>query len=301
MKVVAAELRGGSKPSLNEALGWIGSRVDDIYGASVGLIEDVWIDPGTGAPRWLLVKEDRFGERSTLIPFNDATTGSGHLWIPYEREVVWAAPQIEPGVPLTRQVEATLSNHYATSGTAAVPHRSQPAAQADPGATTATVRLASAQPEPPARNSEQSPLPPPRLPRRPPPPVVAPRAGYAQPPPEQQQPPAPPAQVPQAGAPRYEEPRYEYQPQPAAQPPPYAYQPVYQPPPPAPPPPVGYQYQQVPQQQPPQPAAPDPSAVLAAIPPGSHVELELSGNLTISGELRQVRITPRDGGPEQRT
>lgn len=297
MKVVAAELRGGDKPSLNEALGWIGSRVDDIYGASVGLIEDVWIDPGTGAPRWLLVNEDRFGERSTLIPFNDVTTGSGHLWIPYERDVVWAAPQIEPGVPLTRQVEATLSNHFATSATAAVPHRSQPAAEVDPGAATATVRLASDQPEPPAGDPEQSPLPPPRLPRRPPPPVVAPQAGNASPPP--QRPPAPPAQFPQAGAPRYEEPRYEYQPQPAAQPPqqpPYVYQPVYQ----APPPPPGYQYQQVPEP-PPQPVAPDPSAMLAAIPPGSQIELELSGNLTIRGELRHVRITPRDDGPERRT
>ena len=69
MKMIAAELRGGNKPSLNEALGWIGSRVDDIYGAGVGRLEDVWIDPGTGAPRWLLVKEGRFGGRSTLVPF----------------------------------------------------------------------------------------------------------------------------------------------------------------------------------------------------------------------------------------
>ena len=77
--MIAAELRGGSKPSLNEALGWIGSRVDDIYGASVGRLEDVWIDPGTGVPRWLLVKEGRFGGRTTLIPFEDATAGAGHV------------------------------------------------------------------------------------------------------------------------------------------------------------------------------------------------------------------------------
>ena len=86
--MIAAELRGGNNSSLNEALRWIGSRVDDIYGTSVGRLEDVWIDPGTGVPSWLLVKEGRFGGRTTLIPFGDATAGAGHVWVPYEQEIV---------------------------------------------------------------------------------------------------------------------------------------------------------------------------------------------------------------------
>ena len=74
--------------------------------------------------------------------------------------------------------------------------------------------------------------------------------------------------------------------------PPYPYQQPYaQPQQPAPP----YSYRQgsYQQQQPeyPQPH-PDPMAVLAAIPAGSLIEIELEGNLTITGELRQVRITP---------
>ena len=124
--MVAAELRGGNNPGLNEALAWIGSRVDDIYGADVGRLEDVWIDPGTGAPRWLLVNEGRFGGRTTLIPFEDATAGAGHVWVPYESEIVRGAPEIEPGAPLTHQVEASLRAHYAgfSPGTAA--QRSEP-------------------------------------------------------------------------------------------------------------------------------------------------------------------------------
>ena len=272
LKMIAAELRGGNKPSLNEALGWIGSRVDDIYGASVGRLEDVWIDPGTGAPRWLLVKEGRFGGRSTLVPFSDATAGAGHVWVPYERDVVREAPQIEPGVPLTQQVEATLRNHYAANATAAVSHGSQPTSRSDTGRqpeaprpTQATVRLAPPRPTavPPPQSAPQPPMPPPRLPQRPPPPV--------QPPP------------PQA-------PRYEYPPAPAPvqappAPAPYAY------PPPPPQEPV-YRYEPI------VPApAPDPNAALAAaIQPGSIIEIELEGNLTITGELRQVRITPRGDG-----
>ena len=227
--MIAAELRGGNKPSLNEALGWIGSRVDDVYGASVGRLEDVWIDPGTGVPRWLLVKEGRFGGRSTLVPFSDATAGAGHVWVPYERDVVREAPQIKPGVPLTQQVEATLRNHYAANAAAAVGHGSQPSTHAGSARQEprATVRLAAAEsiPSDPPSGPEPT-VPPPRLPQRPAPPV--------QPPPPQ--------------APRYEQPRYE---EPAR---------VVPPPPPAPP-------QQPPYYQ--QPAAPPPPIPAAAGSPVS--------------------------------
>lgn len=113
--MTAAELRGASRPSLDEALGWVGSRVDDIYGTGVGRLEDVWIDPGTGMPRWLLVKEGRFGGRTTLIPFEDATAGAGHVWIPYERDIVREAPAVQPGAPLTKHLEAQLREHYASA------------------------------------------------------------------------------------------------------------------------------------------------------------------------------------------
>ena len=285
--MIAAELRGGNKPSLNEALGWIGSRVDDIYGASVGRLEDVWIDPGTGAPRWLLVKEGRFGGRSTLVPFSDATAGAGHVWVPYERDVVRNAPQIEPGVPLTQQVEATLRNHYAANATAAVAHGSSPSGRSTGSSQPrATVRLASAEsipPAPPIRPESADPqqpanFPPPRLPQRPPPPV---------------QPPPPQPQEPQYETPRYEAPPAPPQAPPPAQPQPFPYQQQYLT---QPAPQQAYSYQQPPPAEYRQPAPPppqaDPMAVLAAIPAGSMIEIELDGNLTISGELRQVRITP---------
>lgn len=117
--MTAANLRGGAKPSLNDALGWIGSRVDDSSGNPVGRLEDVWIDPGTGAPRWLLVHKGGPGERSTLVPFGDAATGAGRLWIPYERDVVIGAPDVDPGAPLTQQAEADLRRHYAMYATQA--------------------------------------------------------------------------------------------------------------------------------------------------------------------------------------
>ncbi|MEZ5154731.1 MAG: PRC-barrel domain-containing protein [Solirubrobacterales bacterium] len=289
--MIAAELRGGNKPSLNEALGWIGSRVDDIYGAAVGRLEDVWIDPGTGAPRWLLVKEGRFGGRSTLVPFSDATAGAGHVWIPYERDVVREAPQIEPGVPLTQQVEATLRNHYAANATAAVSHgtrtaRAEPRQpRSDEQATPrATVRLAAAE------APEGDRVPPPRLPQRPPPPVNVPapeqepEPGYGaapqQPYPPQQQQYQQQQQQPYPPPPPQPYPQQQPEPEPRSYPP-YGHQP----------PPAAYPYQ-------PPPA--DPIAAVSDLPAGHMIEIELTGNLTISGELRHVRIVPPGEAPGHR-
>jgi hypothetical protein len=65
--MITNELRGSTLPNLREALGWVGYRVDDLYGANVGRLEDIWVDPRDGTPRWILVREARrFGGRHTL-------------------------------------------------------------------------------------------------------------------------------------------------------------------------------------------------------------------------------------------
>ena len=302
--MAAAELHGGGKPKLNEALGWIGSRVDDVYGANVGRLEDVWIDPGTGAPRWLLVTQGRFGGRTTLIPFEDATAGAGHVWVPYVCDVVEAAPEIQPGAPLTQHVEAALRTHYAANAPSAIScgagertaSRLRPesgAARGQPAAATIRFQPAPADeaemgpvahgPRPAWANGGEGELPPGTapMPERPVPPTAVPgppggapqREGYAQPPPV--------AQPPLAGG--YPPQDYAYAP-PVR---PYEYPPAVRP-----------QFIGGWQQ-----AAPDPAQEpierlreLAEAGGSHYVEIELSGELTIRGQLRTVRITPRDDG-----
>lgn len=366
----AAELRGGSKPSLNEALGWIGSRVDDIYGANVGRLEDVWIDPGTGIPRWLLVKENRFGGRTTLVPFEDATAGAGHVWVPYECDIVRDAPEIEAGAPLTQQGEAALRSHYAANAPAAISHRSD-STQPLPGgrepgsaAGTATIHFGGpTEAGPPetsgpfetqgfhSQSAIRQPAPPPRrhvLREGPRPPQrragdnLRPGAGAPEPALRMPERPAPPMQAPGAREPS---PSVPSQPQPrhpgAPGPVPYALPPSGSPEPG----PQGYDGVQQPEQfVPPQPLpdpvqaielpaqarpsfaasptweAPQPAPSAPGVPtpppaaaPGAaqapldalralaetgethFVEIELSGAVTIRGELRSLRVTPRDG------
>jgi hypothetical protein len=99
-------------PDLNEALSWIGFRVDDVYGARVGKVEDIYVDHDRGTPHWILTKMGRFGDSHALIPLLDAVAGAGHVWVPYEKDLIRRAPQIAIGAPVAQEREALLCAHY---------------------------------------------------------------------------------------------------------------------------------------------------------------------------------------------
>jgi PRC-barrel domain len=102
----------GGMLDLNEALGWTGYRVDDVYGVRVGTVADIYVDHDTDAPCWILVKMGRFSDAHALLPVRDAVAGSGHVWIPYEKDLIRRAPQMAPGMPLSQEREAALCAHY---------------------------------------------------------------------------------------------------------------------------------------------------------------------------------------------
>jgi hypothetical protein len=105
------EVIGGALPTLQEALGWEGYRLDEIGGSSMARVQGIQVDAEGGEPKWLLVRLGRFG-RTTAVPLRDCVAGAGHVWCPYEREAVRSAPAIEPGEPLTREQELELCAHY---------------------------------------------------------------------------------------------------------------------------------------------------------------------------------------------
>jgi hypothetical protein len=101
-----------SMPDLQEALGWTGFRVDDVYGARIGIVEDIYVDHETDTPCWILVKMGRFSDAHALLPVRDAVAGTGHIWIPYEKDLIRRAPQIAAGMPLAQELERALCVHY---------------------------------------------------------------------------------------------------------------------------------------------------------------------------------------------
>jgi hypothetical protein len=90
---------------------WTGYRLDEIGGGNVGKIEGVFVDADSGEPEWIVARMGRFGHY-TLIPGRDAVEGVKHVWVPYTRDQIRAAPKVDPRSGLTAGGERELLSHY---------------------------------------------------------------------------------------------------------------------------------------------------------------------------------------------
>src|SRR4051794_28715762 len=102
-------------PDAAEARGWIGGRLEDMAGTSVGKIESFHVDEQTGRPEWLVVRASRFGQHA-LVPAREAVEAAGRVWVPYSRDVIKRAPKVDTRAPLTREAELELLEHYGVHG-----------------------------------------------------------------------------------------------------------------------------------------------------------------------------------------
>ena len=101
------------RSSAEQALGWVGHKLDDLGGTSIGRIEEILVEPESNEPSWLLVKVGRLGGRRTAVPFEMAAAGVGHVWVPYPRETIRSAPAVGRGTGLEPELEDELRRHYA--------------------------------------------------------------------------------------------------------------------------------------------------------------------------------------------
>jgi sporulation protein YlmC with PRC-barrel domain len=94
-----------------------GARMVDKEGAKVGDVEDVFLDRQTGRPAWAAVKTGLFGRKHTLVPITDAFLNpNGEVQVPFSKDQVKEAPNIEPGQRLTPELEREMWEHYGITG-----------------------------------------------------------------------------------------------------------------------------------------------------------------------------------------
>jgi hypothetical protein len=99
-------------PSLEQARTWLGNGVDDLGGASVGLVHGLFVDAGSGAPTWLIVKQGRVKSTLVVAPLRDCAAAAGRVWIAREREKIRSAPIVDPTRPLLREHELAICEHF---------------------------------------------------------------------------------------------------------------------------------------------------------------------------------------------
>jgi len=92
--------------------GWQGRTMVDRDGDRIGNIDAIYVDDQTGEPEWALVNTGFFGTRSTFVPIAQATPRGDQVLVPYEKQRVKDAPNMDPDGHLSEQEEQELWRHY---------------------------------------------------------------------------------------------------------------------------------------------------------------------------------------------
>ena len=98
-------------PTLDQARAWVGHRLDDMSGSTTGRVEGVFVDSASGEPVWLVIRIGRLGHRSA-VPFTLVAAGVGHVWVPFSRETIKSAPEVDPAAGIDPTREAELCAHF---------------------------------------------------------------------------------------------------------------------------------------------------------------------------------------------
>jgi hypothetical protein len=106
-----AQIEESEDLTVAEVQSWVGFKLDEMGGATIGKVEGAYVDDESGKPEWLLARMGRFGHHC-LVPGRDAVAAGGRVWVPYTRDQIRKAPRLDVGKPITRDTEQQLLDHY---------------------------------------------------------------------------------------------------------------------------------------------------------------------------------------------
>jgi len=81
-------------------------------GEKIGNIGQVYLDNASGEPAWVTVKTGLFGSNESFVPLEQAELTDGGLRLPYDKDRVKGAPNIETDRELSEQEENQLYSYY---------------------------------------------------------------------------------------------------------------------------------------------------------------------------------------------
>lgn len=89
-----------------------GATVVDTTGQKVGSVHEVYLDNDTDQPEWALVHTGLFGTSSTFVPLAEATVEGDTIRVPYPKDQIKDAPNLDAGGELSQSSEAELYAYY---------------------------------------------------------------------------------------------------------------------------------------------------------------------------------------------
>lgn len=131
--------------------------VYDDHGNKIGEAKHVFLDDTTGQPEWISVRTGLFGTKESFVPMHDATMAGDHLEVPYAKDRVKDAPNvdIEAGNHLSEDEEHRLYEHYGVDWDAAWQQAPAEGGRLDLGADTAMQAGTAAEDDAMTRSEER--------------------------------------------------------------------------------------------------------------------------------------------------
>jgi len=103
----------GARPSIAEAMTWVGAEVAELGGDNVGQVQGVFVDADSGEPAWLVARLGRRRRaRVVAVPFANCAGAAFGVWVAQEGDAIRSAPVVDPTRPLRREHELTICAHF---------------------------------------------------------------------------------------------------------------------------------------------------------------------------------------------
>ncbi|WP_242902781.1 DUF2382 domain-containing protein [Actinomadura terrae] len=90
----------------------MGMSVTDAHGTKVGTIKQVYLNDDSGAPEWVTVHTGWFGMRESFVPLSGANKAKDMLQVPYDKETIKGAPNVDADEHLSHAQIVDLYRHY---------------------------------------------------------------------------------------------------------------------------------------------------------------------------------------------
>jgi uncharacterized protein (TIGR02271 family) len=99
-------------PTTHNVREWIDQELVDSNDDKIGKINEVYLDRQTGEPKFVAVKTGLLGSNVSLVPIEDSQAHDDHVAVPYSKDQVKDAPDIDADAELSEAEEQRLYEHY---------------------------------------------------------------------------------------------------------------------------------------------------------------------------------------------
>ncbi|SNS21660.1 PRC and DUF2382 domain-containing protein [Actinomadura mexicana] len=90
----------------------MGMSVTDTNGTKVGTVKQVYLNDDSGSPEWVTVHTGWFGMRESFVPLSGARKAEDALQVPYDKETIKGAPNVDADEHLSHAQIVDLYRHY---------------------------------------------------------------------------------------------------------------------------------------------------------------------------------------------